>query len=88
MQEGLDQFVEKGLQVDARLYAMAVGYTLGRSAEAAAAAAGGSACVFGMARDLCRRRKGAAGFALLASLAGVAAVAAVAVVGGARRCRA
>lgn len=35
MQEGLDEFAYAGFQVDARLYAMAVGYTLGRRAAAA-----------------------------------------------------
>lgn len=29
MQQGLDGFANAGFQVDARLYAMAVGYTLG-----------------------------------------------------------
>ena len=75
LQEGLDAFTESGLQVDARLYAMAVGYTLGRNA-----APGG--------RSRCRRRW--AGRALVASLAGVAAAAAAAMLatGGGRRCRA
>eukprot|EP00752_Nemacystus_decipiens_P002401 g2264.t1 len=76
MQQGLDDFTESGLQVDARLYAMAVGYTLGRGA------AGGEA-----GRGSCRRRL--AGCALASSLVGVAAAAAVVFASGAaRRCRA
>lgn len=61
MQSGLDDFASGGLQVDARLYAMAVGYTLGKNAAAAAAAAGGGCC----------RQKWARG-AVMASLVGVA----------------
>eukprot|EP00903_Cladosiphon_okamuranus_P014957 g13845.t1 len=74
LQEGLDAFTKAGLQVDARLYAMAVGYTLGRNA-----ADGRGSC----------RRRWARRRALVASLVGVAAAAAAMVaVGSARRYRA
>lgn len=63
MQGGLDDFAKSGLQVDARLYAMAVGYTLGKSA--AAASKGG-----------CCRQRWARG-ALWVSLVGVAVAAVV-----------
>ncbi|CAM9706546.1 unnamed protein product [Ectocarpus sp. 13 AM-2016] len=73
MQEGLDEFANAGFQVDARLYAMAVGYTLGRRAAAAG-------------KGDCPRRL--LGRAVASSLVGVVvATTLMVVVGGARRGR-
>lgn len=74
MQEGLDEFANAGFQVDARLYAMAVGYTLGRRAAAAG-------------EGDCPRRW--LGPSVVSSLVGVvvAATLTAVVVGGARRGR-
>lgn len=81
MQQGLDGFASSGLQVDARLYAMAVGYTLG--ARAAAETAAETANDGKEGRCLQRRQHARRALAVAA----LAVTTVVAVVVGSRRTR-